>query len=156
MENQLQGRMYKKPAEVEFILNRPNFYGCRTLLPTGTPNRYLKSQLYSPGVIVYSYENIANPNPAPFIVVPTNVGEKFKHLVARLRQNFHKADEIIAEYLQQNPDLVTYIKSAAIGAGVAIIVGTIVEDFLTLGAGIADDWACFVLSYRILRFAVAL
>jgi len=40
----------------------------------------------------------------------------------------------------RNPDLVTYIKGAAIGAGVAIIVSTIIEDFLTLGAGIADDW----------------
>jgi hypothetical protein len=52
--------------------------------------------------------------------------------------------------------LVTYIKTAAIGAGVAIVVGTILEDIITAGAGIADDWACFVLSYRIIRFALTL
>lgn len=127
-----------------------------TILPTRTPNRYLKTRLHAPGVIVYNYEDIPNPSPAPPIVVPTSVAQKFKHLAERLRLNFDVADEIIAEYLQQNPDLVTYIKGAAIGAGVAIIVGTIIEDFLTLGAGLADDWACFVLSHRIIRFAVAL
>lgn len=127
-----------------------------TTLPTGTPNRYLKTRLHAPGVIVYSYENISNPNPAPPVVVPTSIVDKFKHLIDRLKQNFHQADQIIAEYLQQNPDLVTYIKGAAIGAGIAIVVGTIIEDVLTAGAGIADDWACFVLSYRIIRFAIAL
>jgi hypothetical protein len=51
-----------------------------------------------------------------------------------------KFKETIAEYLKDNPDLVTYLKGAAIGAAVAIVVGTIVEDFLTAGAGILDDW----------------
>lgn len=88
--------------------------------------------------------------------MPASVVEKFRHLINRLKQNFHKADEIMAEYLNQNPDLLIYIKNAAIGAGVAIIVGTIIEDIITVGAGIADDWACFVLSYRIIRFAIAL
>ena len=127
-----------------------------TILPTKTPNRYLKTRLHAAGVIVYNYEDIPNPSPAPPIVVPASVAQKFKYLADRLRLNFDKADEIIAEYLQQNPDLVTYIKGAAVGAGVAIIVGTIIEDFLTLGAGLADDWACFVLSHRIIRFAIAL
>ena len=58
--------------------------------------------------------------------------------------------------MQQNPDLVNYIKSAAVGAGVAVVVGTILEDFLTLGGGIADDLPCFILAYRIVRFAWAL
>jgi hypothetical protein len=35
-------------------------------------------------------------------------------------------------------------------------VGTILEDIITAGAGVADDWACFVLSYRIIRFALTL
>ncbi len=38
----------------------------------------------------------------------------------------------------------------------AIIVGTILEDIITAGAGIADDWACFTLAYRIIRFAIKL
>ena len=55
-----------------------------------------------------------------------------------------------------NAELKNYIKSAAIGAGITILVGTILEDVITAGAGIADDWVCFVLSYRIIRFALAL
>lgn len=88
--------------------------------------------------------------------MPVSVVDKLKHLIDRLKQNFDKADIIIAEYLRQNPELVNYLKTAAIGAGVAIVVGTILEDVITAGAGIADDWACFVLSYRIIRFAAAL
>ena len=74
----------------------------------------------------------------------------------RLRQNFQQADKIIAEFFYQYPELKNYIKSAAIGAGITILVGTILEDVITAGAGIADDWVCFVLSYIIIRFALAL
>ena len=74
----------------------------------------------------------------------------------RLRQNFQQADKIIAEFFYQHPELKNYIKSTAIGAGIALIVSTILEDVITAGAGIADDWVCFVLAYRIIRFAVAL
>ncbi len=126
------------------------------IIPTSAPNKFLKTQLYAPGVIVYSYEITTNPVPAPPIVVPVSVVDKFKHLIDRLRQNFQQANKIIAEFLQQNPELVNYIKGAAVGAGITIIVGTILEDIITAGGGIADDWACFVLSYRIIRYAIAL
>ena len=46
----------------------------------------------------------------------------------RLRQNFQQADKIIAEFFYQYPELKNYIKSAAIGAGITILVGTILED----------------------------
>jgi hypothetical protein len=60
---------------------------------------------------------------------------------------------IISEYMNENPDLVNYLKGAAIGAAIGIIVGTIIEDFATLGGGIADDLASFTLAYKIVRFA---
>ena len=31
MEIPIQGRMFKKPPKGEFILNRPNFYGCKAM-----------------------------------------------------------------------------------------------------------------------------
>ncbi|HAO05239.1 MAG: hypothetical protein KA121_09240 [Ferruginibacter sp.] len=126
------------------------------LLPTSNSNKYLKANLYAPGVIVYDYITTDNPVPAPPIVVPTTIVDKFKHLIDRLRQNFQQADKIIAEFFYQHPELKNYIKSTAIGAGIALIVSTILEDVITAGAGIADDWVCFVLAYRIIRFAVAL
>jgi hypothetical protein len=125
-------------------------------IPTSTTGRYLKTRLHAPGVIVYTYERNLNPSPPPPVIIPLTTVQKFKHLIERLKQNFQQADKIIAEYLQQNPDLLTYIKTAAIGAGVAIVVGTILEDIITAGAGILDDWACFVLAYRIVRFALLL
>lgn len=36
IENQLQGRMYKRPPKGEFILNRPNFYGCNDMPASDT------------------------------------------------------------------------------------------------------------------------
>ncbi|MEI6584295.1 MAG: hypothetical protein WCO43_11975 [Chitinophagia bacterium] len=59
-------------------------------------------------------------------------------------------------FLKNNPEIVIYLKSAAVGAGVAIIVGTIVEDFLTAGVGISDDTQCFLLGYKLIRIAWAL
>jgi hypothetical protein len=127
-----------------------------TILPGFQPNKYLVVTQRGPGVICYEEKVLFNnPNPLP-VVIPSSILDKFGYLVQRLRGNVYDANRIIAEFLQQNPDLVTYIKSAAIGAGVAIIVGTILEDILTLGAGIADDWACFGIAYKIIRFAVRL
>lgn len=59
----------------------------------------------------------------------------------------------MAQYLRESRDLVNFTKGAAFTAVVAIIVGTIIEDFLNLGAGIADDWASFWMAYKIVRFA---
>jgi hypothetical protein len=64
--------------------------------------------------------------------------------------------EKILQFLQENPEVVFYIKTAAVGAGVSIIVGTIVEDFLTAGVGVADDVQCFMLGYKLIRIAWAL
>lgn len=134
--------------------NVGSVYGT-TFIPTLIPNKYLQAELVAPGVIGYRNVSSTIPVPAP-ILIPSSILNKFKHLIDRLKLNFQDADRIIAEYLKQNPELLTYIKNAAIGAGIAIIVGTIIEDVITVGAGIADDWACFVLAYRIIRFAIVL
>ena len=36
MEIPIQGRKYKKPPKGEFILNRPNFYGCKEMPQSDT------------------------------------------------------------------------------------------------------------------------
>ncbi len=157
--------------EVTNYVNKANQY-CKSTLPTGVAwnkgtvyeernipmgfyNKFISVRLMKPGVLGYEVKSNETPVSPP-IVVPSSVIDKFKHLINRLKGNLNSADRIIAEYLQQNPDLATYIKTAAIGAGIAIIVGTIIEDILTMGTGIADDWACFTLAYRIIRYAIAL
>jgi hypothetical protein len=142
------------PAGVAW--NQGSAYSTK-LLPTNVYGRYLKAEWTAPGVIGYTYVSTFNPVPAP-VVVPSSIIDKFGYLMRRLRGNFSNADNIMSEFLRDtaNADLVNYIKTAAIGAGVAIVVGTILEDIITAGAGIADDWTCFVLAYRIIRFGIKL
>jgi hypothetical protein len=128
----------------------------KTILPSTSPTEYLVADKIAPGVIGYKYEPKANnPSPLP-VVIPSSVLDKLRTLVERLKANVNDANRIIAQYLAEHPELVTYIKSAAIGAAVAIVVGTIVEDFATAGVGILDDWASFTPAYRIVRVAWAL
>ncbi|WP_443944112.1 hypothetical protein ACJVDH_14460 [Pedobacter sp. AW1-32] len=89
---------------------------------------------------------------------PQSVAEKFKSLIERLKsfQNFNFAynyDRIISEFMRDNPDVAGYVRAAAIGAAVTLVVGTIVEDFLTAGVGVVDDIPTFILAYRIFRVA---
>jgi hypothetical protein len=130
----------------------------KTILPSTSPTQYLVADKIAPGVIGYKYESkVNNPSPLP-VVIPTTVLDKLKNLVERLKNNLAEADRIMSEYMADpaNSGVVAYIKGAAFGAAVAIVVGTIIEDFVTLGAGILDDWASFTLAYRIVRFVWAL
>jgi hypothetical protein len=179
MVNMLSGEMFEiKPnnpaglfnglAEVATYISKANQYCSSSLpfgaswhvtsnylpvfMPTAQPNVYLKSEIIGSGVIGYSYVNSSTPPvPAP-IIVPASVARKFKDLVDKLRGNLANADRIIAEYMAMYPQLKTYIKAAAIGAGVAIIVATLIDDLSIVG--IADDIAGFTAAYRIIRFAI--
>jgi hypothetical protein len=84
------------------------------------------------------------------------LGASTKTIVDKLKNNMPSFEIIISQFCHDNPELVTYLKSAAITAAVAIVVGTIVEDFATAGVGIADDWASFLMAYRIVKFATKL
>ena len=95
----------------------------------------------------------------PPLFVPQTIADKFKVLVNRLKsfQNFNNprtAERIILEYVRENGDLLGYIRTAAVG--VAIVVGTIVDDFATAGVGIVDDVPCFIMAYKIIRLTAAL
>lgn len=140
------------PMGVAF--NKTGTYSERNL-PTKTPNTYLNAKLVAPGVIGYSYITTTNPIPIP-VVAPNSMLDKFRELFERLRDNMSQFDQIISEYLRQHPELKTYIKNTAYGVAIAIVVATIVEDFATVGGGISDDWACFMLARRIVLFARAL
>lgn len=61
--------------------------------------------------------------------------------------NYVLNNPVIGEFFRDpnNAELLNYIKAAGIGAGAGMIIGTIVEDFATLGAGVVDDWTSFYL-----------
>jgi hypothetical protein len=44
-------------------------------------------------------------------------------------------------------------KTMVVGAGVVIVVGTIVEDFITAGAGMWNDVQSVLLAYKLIRIA---
>ena len=121
----------------------------------------LRASLKQSGLI--GYEKVPRSgNPVP-IVIPESVAEKFKVLIKRIKSfqnitNPQMVQRIIVEFLKdpQNRDVILAIRAAAITAGTAIVVGTIVEDVASAGVGILDDAASFALAYRIVRLAYML
>ncbi|ANI88256.1 hypothetical protein A9P82_02420 [Arachidicoccus ginsenosidimutans] len=123
-----------------------------------SPTQDVVAELYKPGLIGYKLVS-KNTNTLP-ITVPQSVAERFKKLVERLShlENIispNNYERIISEFLRDpnNQDMVNYIKTAAVGVGVGIVVGTLIEDFLSDGMGFYDDIACFKVAYKIVRAA---
>jgi hypothetical protein len=85
------------------------------------------------------------------IVIPQNIADKLKTFLQKALQN--TTQEQIVLFLKANPDVLYYLKTAAAGAAVSIIVGTLIEDIITAGVGVTDDVPSFLLAYKIVRFA---
>ena len=135
------------------IWKHGNNYPGRILPVPGNPTAVLESYLGSNGVVLYEYKNrITSPLP---ITLPQTHLEKIKNLINKLRDKVTDYDKIILEFLENpaNREILSYLKTAAYGTATAIVVGTIIEDILTGGLGILDDWASFTLAYRIVRIA---
>lgn len=123
-------------------------YSPRYLSWPKDPTKTLFANSTYNGIINYAMiPSIPNPNP---IVIPQSIIDKIKDLFERLQKypNLNKEYEI-AIFLKENPSLIQIINVTAI----SLVVGTIVEDLLTAGFGIADDWGSFVLAYKLARVA---
>lgn len=104
------------------------------------------------GVIQYTTENTYDlPQTLP-VFMPESYALKLKNFVQSLAQNTANLEAKIVMYLRQHPEMVTYIKAAAIG----VVLATIVEDIATLGVGIVDDWASFIIARTMWRLAAAI
>jgi hypothetical protein len=106
------------------------------------------------GLIIY-YTRNRSENPEP-IVVPKGTFEKFKELKKRVDEDIENIEKEIEEWLQKNPEVVKWIKILGYTAAILIILGTIAEDIVTLGAGIADDVQSFYLARTIVTVARSL
>ncbi|MGN6435811.1 MAG: hypothetical protein ACTHMM_04725 [Agriterribacter sp.] len=129
-------------------------YTRRTIPNPKNATQNIIAELKEAGVIVYGYESRIN-QPVP-IVIPQSALDKLKNLLKKLKEKVNNYETVIATFLRENPELVTLIKAAAYGAVIGIVVGTIIEDIGTGGAGILDDWSSFLLAKRILEFALKL
>lgn len=142
-------------ASISPIWRKGIVYQPRYLNYPKNPTLSIETELSEPGVIVYRYKS-RNPLTQP-IVIPQDIADKLKRFLQEAAKNLiYLTPEKLMSFLKENPDVVIYLKTAAVGAGVAIIVGTIVEDFLTAGVGISDDTQCFLLGYKLIRIAWAL
>jgi len=118
------------------------------------PTLSIEAKLLKPGVIIYDYVS-RNPATQP-IVIPQNIADKLKLFLQEAAKNLNGITPEIILVLLQKPEykeLLKYIKTAVVGAVVAIVVGTIVEDFITAGAGIGNDVQSFLLAYKLIRIA---
>lgn len=117
------------------------------------PSRTLYASSTNNGVINYDLiQRITFPNP---IIIPQTIVDKIKNLLQRLHQYPGNIEYEIAIFLKDpnNADVLQAIQGALVGSAIAIVVGTIIEDVITAGVGIADDWACFMLAYKLVRVA---
>ena len=131
-------------------------YPTRLLPNPKDPTTRLEVALKEAGVITYRPVP-AGTNPLP-IVIPQTVVEKIKNLINKLKTSNQPVDVGMAEFLHdpENLELLSFIKTASVTAGVAILVGTIVEDILSGGTGVVDDWSTFSLAFRLIRFGTKL
>lgn len=113
------------------------------------PGKVLFAMLTAPGVIQYEVRELTNsPQPIP-VLMPQSLLDKLKNFVRLVSTNTANLEEQIVIFLRKNPELIPYLKTAAVG----IVIATIVEDIATSGVGIADDWASFTIARTLWRLA---
>lgn len=115
----------------------------------------IKAELFEPGLIMYTYVDIQNNPITSPVFLPQNLADKVKNFVRDLARNPIDLEKKIIVFLKENRsstaglDLPTILRTTA----AVIIIGTIVEDIVTGGVGIADDWASFVIARNMIRIA---
>ncbi len=105
------------------------------------------------GVILYRYESI-DLQPDPILVpLPDPTLKRIMDFFNRVRPAIGTVDldVEIARFLRENEDIKKVIAAALVGTAITIVIGTIVEDFVTLGVGLADDIPTFYIAYRLVR-----
>jgi hypothetical protein len=143
------------------ILNCPNpngwrlgtNYTTRALINMARPNEMLVAELRANGVVGYRYEAY-NPSAVP-VALPAPMLDRIQRFLEDLLRNQHPYtyEKAILAFLRNNTDIAQHFKNSVIYAASAIIIGTLIEDILTAGAGILDDWACFVIASRFISIA---
>ncbi|PWS33166.1 hypothetical protein [Pedobacter paludis] len=100
-----------------------------------------------PGIVLYGPGRYTPPVNAPVVdrEFSRKIANFFRQLAGSVSSTYEGAiamDIQIKQFIIDNPRVKDYLKAA----GIALIIATIAEDFATSGAGIADDWACYVIA----------
>lgn len=113
----------------------------------GKPDKNMRVYKEENGIIVYE-EVTKSSQPVP-VPVPQPVSDKLKQFFNFLMAFNEISEEMTVYWLKQNPAIREYL----IAAGVGLIIATIIEDFVTLGAGAVDDIPTIMLAMKLIRIA---
>jgi plasmid stabilization system protein ParE len=126
-----------------------------------------------PGVIVYWERNrrlvpVPVPNtqtaprreqererqqPTPPVLIPVPVAmsplEEIADFIRRVVASGEDAERAAQRFLQEHPE----VRYLLVGAAVVIVIATIAEDIITLGAGLLDDPASLAVAWTLVRVA---
>ncbi|RFZ95661.1 hypothetical protein D0C36_09130 [Mucilaginibacter conchicola] len=122
-------------------------YSARDLPDPRNPTKIIHVRLAKPGVILYSSETRNGLPELTPVIIPENLIEKIKKLFTQIRSNPNSMQPQIITFVRENPKIIPYLK----GTAAAVIIGTILEDVVTEGAGIADDWQSFIIARALWR-----
>ena len=130
--------------------SKGNAYPERILPYPGRPDKNMKVILIENGII--GYLEVPKQTQPIIVPIPQSVSDKLKQFIKSLVEYPEMAEEKIAFFLEKNPEIKNYL----ITAGVTIIIGTILEDFASLGAGFINDLTTIMLGLKLIRLARAL
>jgi hypothetical protein len=129
----------------------------RILFNPKKPNIPLLSKLVIDGVITYED---AGPEQKPVeepVYIPETTRKRLERVYERLKETDPDTwDKEIGLILRRDPELARFIRNAIIGTAIVVVVGTILEDVLTYGAGIVNDFYCFLMAYRLVAVALTI
>ncbi len=120
----------------------------------------VEARLILPGVIVY--EELKEKKQPQTVLFPQDLPDGVLKRLKKIINNYlenpnsYELQRELARFLQDNPKIKDGIIIGIETIAYSILLGTIVEDILTLGAGIADDPATILAAEYLLNAAKAL
>jgi hypothetical protein len=154
VQGELEVSRYVAMANTKCAIGRPwkkgENYTQRVLVNPLNPFNSVVANLAEPGVITYEDGSIdLLPQVVPF---PYDVNERIKRFWQRIKNlPLSQVDLEVAKFLNENSDIRKEIIIAVNTFGIAIIIGTLIEDIYTLGFGVMDDPASFYVAWRLIR-----
>ena len=94
------------------------------------------------------------PSLGPSPIPDRRVLEAIRDFIREVVRTGEDAEQAARRFLRAHPEVLEYLAYAMIGVAVVVVVATIIEDILTLGAGLLDDPASFAAAAALVRAAM--
>ncbi|TCD10123.1 hypothetical protein EZ449_09855 [Pedobacter frigidisoli] len=104
--------------------------------------KLLKTTLTAPGVIQYDAVDTYDLPQAIPATVPESLKSQLRAFIQSVAKDPKNVEAKTIAFLRQNRQLAKDLKTISS----IIMIATVVEDILTEGVGIADDWVCYLIA----------